>query len=141
MARTRKDDEGHIDLPEVGDVFPDPEPPHDLDFGFQGLHAHLDKIDAQVEALREEVRGPVYIAEDNPERPKVNRRRSLDAMQFALKRLASGGPLPADDDSAQIVQDKINEAIALRQIMNEMMQASSKVYQNGLVAIRNITNQ
>lgn len=108
--------------------------------GFQGVHLHVDKVSAQIESVKEEIHGP-HLAPTDEERPKVQRRRSLDAMQFALRRLASGDPRPSDDDSPQVLQDAINEVIALRQIMNDMMQASNNVYQNGLVSIRNMTAQ
>lgn len=102
---------------------------------------HTEKIERTV-AYLESVLNPLTVPqEDNPERPKVQRRRSLDDMQFALKRLASGEPRPADDDSPQVLQDAINEVIALRMAMNKLIQASSNVYQNGLVAIRNLTAQ
>lgn len=110
--------------------------------GFQGLHLHADKISAQIGALKDEIQGPRYMqVSSDGERPKVQRRRSLDDMQFALKRLTQPEPRPADDDSPQVLQDAINEVIALRMAMNKLIQASSNVYQNGLVAIRNLTAQ
>lgn len=119
----------------------DEKPPADsLAFAFTGLHVHLDKIDAQVEALRMEIHGSSH-TQAASDTPKVQRRRSLDDMQFALKRLASGEPRPSNDDSPQVLQDAINETIALRQIMQDLMQSSMSIYQQGLSAIRNMTGQ
>lgn len=107
------------------------------------LHSRIDALVLESSEYRRMIE-PLILPllrvqpEDNPERPKVQRRRSLDDMQFALKRLMQPEPRPADDDSPQVLQDAINEVIALRQIVNDMMQASNGVYQSGLVAIRNM---
>ena len=84
---------------------------------------------------------PEQSQEANPERPRVQRRRSLDDMQFALRRLMQPEPRPADDDSPQVLQDAINEVIALRQITSDLMQTSMNVYQRGLTAIRDMTSK
>lgn len=108
--------------------------------GFQGLHLHVDKVSAQVDALKDEIQGPRYMrAETEGERAKVQRRRSLDDMQFALKRLMQPEPRPADDDSPQVLQDAINETIALRQLVMDLMQASMNMHQHGLTAVRDMT--
>lgn len=110
--------------------------------GFLGLHAHIDKVDAQVEALKDEIRGPrsMQVASDG-EHAKVQRRRSLDDMQFALRRLMQPEPRPADDDSPQVLQDAINETIALRQLVMDLMQASMNMHQHGLTTIRDMTSR
>jgi hypothetical protein len=111
-----------------------------LRVGFLGLHAHIDKVDAQVGALKDEIQGPRSMrAENEGEHAKVQRRHSLDEMEFALKRLSAPDPRPQDDDSPLVLRDAINEVIALRQAMQDLMQASSNVYQRGLTAIRDMT--
>lgn len=109
------------------------------------LHSRIDTLTLETAEHRRMIEPLILpllrVQEDTSERAKVLRRRSLDDMQFALKRLASGEPRPADDDSPQVIQDAINEVIHLRQIVSDMMQASSNVYQHGLVAIRNMTSQ
>jgi|SRR5690348_2039130 len=129
---------------------PEQEPSENIDAAlianFQHLARVLSELSGKIESM-EHTLTPLAVhfsfsaAENNPERPKVMHRRSLDAMQFALHRLESGEPRPADDDSPQVLTDAINEVIHLRQIINDMMQASSNVYQGGLVAIRNMTAQ
>lgn len=146
-TRTRKQghEEGDQEAVSLAEMAMEPQQPdalrEDLKVGFQGLHSHMDKISAQIESLNEDIQGPHWKRADSAEQSKVLRRRSLDDMQFALKRLTSGEPRPADDDSPQVIQDAINETIALRQIVSDMMQASYNVYQHGLVAIREMTSR
>lgn len=139
--RKQEHEEGDQETVSFADIIHNSSANDDLVDDFRGVHRHLDKVSAQVESLRAEVQGPRHTAEDNPEHAKVMRRRSLDDMQFALKRLASGESRPAGDDSPQVMQDAINEVIALRQIISDLMQASSNVYQHGLVAIRDMTSR
>src|SRR5581483_4182213 len=61
--------------------------------------------------------------EGNSERPKVVRRRSRDAMERAPERVRSGERPAAADDSLRVIEAAINDVIALRQIMNDLMQA------------------
>lgn len=112
------------------------------------LRALAAKIEDQSIALAEYRRmiEPLILpllgqAEERPELTKVERRRSLDDMQFALRRLMQPEPRPADDDSPQVLQDAINEVIALRQITSDLMQASMNVYQHGLTSIRAMTEK
>lgn len=145
--RTRKQhEEGEQETVSFAEVMQEAQNPdaliEHLRDGFLGLHAHIDKVDAQVGALKDEIQGPRYmqVASDG-EHAKVMRRRALDEMEFALKRLTSPDPRPQDDDSPLVLQDAINEVIALRQIMQDLMQASANVYQRGLASIRDMTSR
>lgn len=162
MTRTRKDaHEDHSNVPEVGDAFPIPGPVQETrsDIGFDVIVAnlqqlanaigamygridvlgsHIEKTERMVFSL-EAVLNPMPTASEPTEHAKVQRRRSLDDMQFALKRLMQPEPRPADDDSPQVLHDAINETIALRRLVMDLMQASMNMHQHGLTAVRDMT--
>jgi len=78
---------------------------------------------------------------EEPKPVKLQRRRSQDEMELALRRLVSGETRPRDDDSPQVLQDAINEVFALRQLNMDLMQAISHAYQSGIAAIREMTSR
>lgn len=147
----------HPDLPEIdlsksqGDTFNLPKVENTRTSAEQ--QAWVDMIHSRIDALVLELAEyqrmfePVLLplirvqAEAQPEHAKVLRRRSLDEMQFALRRLMSPEPRPADDDSPQVLQDAINETIHLRQIISDLMQDSTNLYQRGLSSIRAMTEK
>jgi hypothetical protein len=71
----------------------------------------------------------------------VQRRRTEDDLHHALKLLVGGGMRPKDDDSPQCLEDCINEMIWLRQLVAEMMQRATGMYQSGLATIRQMTEK
>ena len=144
--RTRKPQECEQETVSFAEMMQDTHPTDTLighlKDGFDGVHLHLDQVSARVATLKEEVHGPHHASiPGDTEHAKVVRRRALDEMEFALKRLVSPDPRPQDDDSPLVLQDAINEVIALRQIMQDLMQASSNVYQRGLTSIRDMTSR
>lgn len=121
----------------------EPQTPHPLmehlQDGFQGVHLHLDQLSARIEAANPGLYDPR--AKDGAENTKVTRRRSLDEMEAAMRRLLSPEPRPRDDDSAQVIQDAITELILQRQLVSDLMQAMTNGYQHGLAAIRKMTER
>jgi hypothetical protein len=131
---------------------PDNEPAQEIKVSPSAeLQAWVDMIHSRIDALvlesaeHRRVIEPLILPllrirpEPGAEHAKVQRRHSLDEMEFALKRLSAPDPRPQDDDSPHVLRDAINEVIALRQIMQDLMQASSNVYKRGLTAIRDMT--
>lgn len=71
----------------------------------------------------------------------IQRRRTEDEMRRALALLASGQRRPQDDESTLVLEDAIGEVFALRQAYADLMQATTTAYQNGLAAVRRMTEK
>jgi len=110
-----------------------------LQGGFQGVHLHLDQLSARIEAANPGLYDPR--AKDGAENTKITRRRSLDEMESAMRRLLAPEPRPRDDDSAQVMHDAITELILQRQLVADLMQAATNSYQHGLAAVRKMTER
>jgi hypothetical protein len=88
-----------------------------------------------------EIKDVLALSDDPEEQPKLLRRRSQDEMLRALRLLASGQQRPRDDDSPQVLEDAIYEVATLRQIVADLMQGATTMYQQGLAAIRKMTER
>lgn len=88
-----------------------------------------------------EIKDVLALSDDTEGPHHIQRRRTQDEMLRALRLLRSGERLPQDDESAQILEDALGEVITLRQIVADLMQASTTMYQNGLAAIRRMTEK
>lgn len=98
-----------------------------------------DKIDYLIQLM--EAKTPENEIDAGHETAKLQRRRTEDEMRHALSLLLSGQPRPRDDDSPQVLEDAINEVFALRKITMDLMQSMTTSYQNGLAAIRKMTER
>lgn len=148
-TRTRKENpEDHDAIPAVGEAFPIPDLPHEYrdeaPAWVQTLTGRLDALileSAEQRQLLESALLSRPAQEDSPVHAHVQRRRSLDEMQAALRRLLTPEPRPKDDDSAQVLTDAITELILQRQLVSDLMQAATSSYQRGLAAIRRMTER
>ena len=104
------------------------------------LYQKLEKVERLCASIDATLH-PVEFSPAPVDLPKVRRRRSQDEMALALRRLLSPDPRPRDDDSQEVVQDCFAEVMALRQITQDLMQVLTGGYQQGLAAIREMTNR
>lgn len=72
---------------------------------------------------------------------KLQRRRTEDEMRYALRVFANGLPRQRDDEHEQVLEDAIGELLSLRQITMDLMQSMATAQQNGLAAIRKMTER
>jgi hypothetical protein len=98
----------------------------------QAIEQALDKQNA-------EITDALALAPEAP--PTLFRRRTQDEMLRALRMLASGNARPRDDDSPQVLEDAVYEVASLRQIVADLMQGATSMYQAGLVSIRKMTDR
>lgn len=104
----------------------------------------LSTIDANLQAILHELQWRNDAAVPTPleaSTSKIMRRRTLDEMEAALRRLQSPEPRRSDDDSPLVLQDAITELILHRQLVADLMQAATSSYQRGLDAIRKMTER
>jgi len=110
-----------------------------------GLRHDINTLSDQVQTLRTQLlTSNMLIADlrgDTVRVAPIQRRRTEDEMRRALALLASGQRRPQDDDSPQILEDAIGEVFALRQAYADLMQATTRAYQNGLAAVRRMTER
>lgn len=122
-----------------------PETAHDDQGEKMTVDERLNTIDQRLSAILHELQGrnedvtPALLGTSTQD--KVTRRRSLDEMQAALRRLLSPEPRPRDDESPQVIQDAITELILHRQLVADLMQSMTSGYQHGLDAIRKMTER
>jgi len=98
-------------------------------------------IETHMNEQNSEIKSVLAISDDPEDRPVVLRRRSQDEMLRALHLLSSGHQRPRDDDSPQVLEDAIYEVATLRQIVSDLMQAATTMYQSGLASIRKMTER
>jgi hypothetical protein len=113
------------------------------------LHDKIDHLTSKVESLDSRLHSlsalelafkpPVT----DPDAPayQIQRRRDETELRRALKLLASGQLRPQDDDSEQVISDAFGELFAMRQLNYDLMQLHTSAYQNGLAAIRKLTER
>ena len=120
-----------------------PETAHDDQGEKMTVDERLNTIDQRLSAILHELQSrnedatPLGVDTSG----KVTRRRSLDEMEAALRRLLSPEPRPRDDDSPQVMRDAITELILHRQLVADLMQSMTSGYQHGLDAIRKMTER
>jgi len=110
-----------------------------------GLRHDINTLSDQVQALHTQLLASnMLIADlrgDTVRVAPIHRRRTEDEMRRALTLLASGQRRPQDDESTLVIEDAIGEVFALRQAYADLMQATTTAYQNGLAAVRRMTER
>ena len=108
------------------------------------LHDKIDNLSDQVQKLQSLMLASSLLVFDAPAEQgsvKLKRRRTEDEMRNALRIYANGLTRQRDDESEDILNDTIGEVLALRQITMDLMQAITTAHQNGLMAIRKLTER
>lgn len=113
------------------------------------LHDKLDQLTERVDELATslhslsalELAFKPPVADPDAPAYQIQRRRDETELRRALKLLASGQLRPRDDDSEQVISDAFGELFAMRQLNYDLMQMLTSGYQNGLAAIRRLTDR
>jgi hypothetical protein len=113
------------------------------------LHDKIDHLASKVESLDNslhslsalELAFKPPVADPDTLPYQIQRRRDETELRRALKLLASGQLRPQDDDSEQVISDAFGELFAMRQLNYDLMQLHTSAYQNGLAAIRKLTER
>lgn len=109
------------------------------------LWNRIDNLSDQIQSLHTQLLVSTMLVSNLQEAEHtvspVQRRRTQDEMLHALHLLSSGEPRPRDDESPQVLEDAIYEVATLRQIVADLMQSATTMYQNGLQSIRKMTER
>lgn len=98
------------------------------------IEEHLDEQTA-------EIKDALALSDEQEARPALLRRRTQDEMLHALRILAGGQQRPRDDESPAVLEDAIYEVATLRQVVADLMQGATTMYQSGMASIRKMTER
>lgn len=143
------------DVPEQGETFALPRvkevstaedtgsQSNDTNILVRSLSQRVDDLSISFMRMIDALNGHIPMLEVAPstELVKLKRRRTEDEMRYALRVFANGLPRQRDDECEDVLNDTIGEAIALRQITMDLMQTLITGHQNGLAAIRKMTER
>jgi hypothetical protein len=118
-------------------------PMNDTNILVRSLSNRVDDLSIAFARMIDAINGhmPMSEVETGHSPIKLKRRRTEDEMRNALRIYANNLARQRDDESEDILNDTIGEVLALRQITMDLMQAITTAHQNGLMAIRKLTER